>query len=83
MILRRMASDVKKKGRIGSSFDDFLKQEGICKRVTSRAVKRYGIFLKMLPWRSVVCGRIFGAQSPHSLFSFHAGLLMMSGESSS
>jgi len=28
------------KGRIGSSFDDFLKQEGIYEEVTARAVKR-------------------------------------------
>ena len=28
------------KGRIGSSFDDFLKQEGIYKDVTTRAIKR-------------------------------------------
>lgn len=30
----------KRKGRIGSSFDDFLKQEGIYKAVTARAIKR-------------------------------------------
>ena len=30
----------KKKGRMGSSFDDFLKQEGIYGEVTARAVKR-------------------------------------------
>jgi antitoxin HicB len=30
----------KKKGRIGSSFDDFLKQEGLYEEVTARAVKR-------------------------------------------
>jgi len=30
----------KKKGRIGSSFDDFLKQEGIYEEVTARAIKR-------------------------------------------
>jgi antitoxin HicB len=30
----------KKKGRIGSSFDDFLKQEGISEEVTARAIKR-------------------------------------------
>jgi antitoxin HicB len=31
---------VKKKGRIGSSFDDFLKEEGIYGEVTARAIKR-------------------------------------------
>jgi antitoxin HicB len=31
---------VKKKGRIGSSFDDFLKKEGIYEEVTARAIKR-------------------------------------------
>jgi DNA-binding Xre family transcriptional regulator len=31
---------VKKKGRVGSSFDDFLKQEGIYEEVTARAIKR-------------------------------------------
>jgi hypothetical protein len=31
---------LKKKGRIGSSFDDFLKQEGIYEEVTARAIKR-------------------------------------------
>jgi antitoxin HicB len=30
----------KKKGRIGSSFDDFLKDEGIYEEVTARAIKR-------------------------------------------
>ncbi len=30
----------KKKGRIGSSFDDFLKQEGLYEEVTARAIKR-------------------------------------------
>ena len=30
----------KKKGRIGSSFDDFLKQDGIYEEVTARAIKR-------------------------------------------
>jgi DNA-binding Xre family transcriptional regulator len=29
-----------KKGRIGSSFDDFLKDEGIYEEVTARAIKR-------------------------------------------
>ena len=29
-----------KKGRIGSSFDEFLKQEGIYEEVTARAIKR-------------------------------------------
>jgi DNA-binding Xre family transcriptional regulator len=29
-----------KKGRIGSSFDDFLKAEGIYEEVTARAIKR-------------------------------------------
>jgi antitoxin HicB len=31
---------VKKKGRIGSSFDDFLKEEGLYEEVTARAIKR-------------------------------------------
>jgi DNA-binding Xre family transcriptional regulator len=31
---------MKKKGPIGSSFDDFLKQEGIYEEVTARAIKR-------------------------------------------
>jgi antitoxin HicB len=31
---------MKKKGRIGSSFDDFLKKEGIYEEVTARAIKR-------------------------------------------
>jgi antitoxin HicB len=30
----------RKTGRIGSSFDDFLKQEGIYEEVTARAIKR-------------------------------------------
>jgi DNA-binding Xre family transcriptional regulator len=30
----------KKKGRIGSSFDDLLKEEGIYEEVTARAIKR-------------------------------------------
>lgn len=30
----------KKKGRIGSSFDDFLKEEGIYEEVTAAAIKR-------------------------------------------
>ena len=30
----------KKKGRIGSSFDDFLKEENIYEEVTARAIKR-------------------------------------------
>jgi antitoxin HicB len=30
----------KKKGRPGSSFDDFLKDEGIYEEVTARAIKR-------------------------------------------
>jgi len=29
-----------KKGKIGSSFDDFLKEEGIYEEVTARAIKR-------------------------------------------
>jgi DNA-binding Xre family transcriptional regulator len=29
-----------KKGRVGSSFDDFLKEEGIYEEVTARAIKR-------------------------------------------
>jgi len=31
---------MRKKGRIGSSFDEFLKEEGIYEEVTSRAIKR-------------------------------------------
>jgi antitoxin HicB len=30
----------KKKGRVGSSFDDFLKEDGIYEDVTARAIKR-------------------------------------------
>jgi antitoxin HicB len=30
----------KKNGRIGSSFDDFLKEDGIYEEVTARAIKR-------------------------------------------
>jgi antitoxin HicB len=30
----------KPKGRIGSSFDDFLKEDGIYEEVTARAIKR-------------------------------------------
>jgi hypothetical protein len=30
----------KQKGRIGSSFDDFLKEDGIYEGVTARAIKR-------------------------------------------
>jgi len=30
----------KKKGRVGASFDEFLKQEGIYEDVTARAIKR-------------------------------------------
>ena len=30
----------KKKGRVGSSFDDYLKKEGIYEEVTARAIKR-------------------------------------------
>jgi antitoxin HicB len=31
---------MKKKGRIGSSFDDFLKEEGVYEEVTAGAIKR-------------------------------------------
>ena len=31
---------MKRKGRVGSSFDDFLKKEGIYEEVTARAIKR-------------------------------------------
>jgi antitoxin HicB len=31
---------MRKKGRIGSSFDDFLKEEGIYEEVTAAAIKR-------------------------------------------
>jgi DNA-binding Xre family transcriptional regulator len=30
----------RKKGKIGSSFDDFLKEDGIYEEVTARAIKR-------------------------------------------
>lgn len=35
-----MASMKKKRGRVGSSFDDFLKDDGIYEEVTARAIKR-------------------------------------------
>jgi DNA-binding Xre family transcriptional regulator len=31
---------MRKKGRIGSSFDDFLKEDGLREEVTARAIKR-------------------------------------------
>ena len=31
---------MERKGRVGSSFDDFLKEEGIYEEVTARAIKR-------------------------------------------
>lgn len=31
---------MKRKGKIGSSFDEFLKEEGIYEHVTARAIKR-------------------------------------------
>jgi DNA-binding Xre family transcriptional regulator len=31
---------MKKRGRVGSSFDDFLKDDGIYEEVTARAIKR-------------------------------------------
>jgi antitoxin HicB len=31
---------VKRKGHVGSSFDDFLKREGLYEEVTARAIKR-------------------------------------------
>jgi len=31
---------MKRKGKIGSSFDEFLKEEGIYEEVTARAIKR-------------------------------------------
>jgi len=36
----RRAFDEERKGRVGSSFDDFLKEEGIYEEVTARAIKR-------------------------------------------
>jgi DNA-binding Xre family transcriptional regulator len=36
----RKASHKKQRGRIGSSFDDFLKADGIYEGVTARAIKR-------------------------------------------
>lgn len=35
-----MKVNTKKKGRVGSSFDDFLKEDGIYEGVTARAIKR-------------------------------------------
>ena len=35
-----MSKNKKKKGRVGSSFDDFLKQEGLYEEVTASAIKR-------------------------------------------
>jgi hypothetical protein len=34
---------MKKKGRVGSLFDDFLKKEDIYEDVTARAIKRDGV----------------------------------------
>ena len=31
---------MKRKGRIGSSFDDFLKEQGVYEEVTAKAIKR-------------------------------------------
>lgn len=31
---------MRKKGRIGSSFDEFLKEEGLYEEITARAIKR-------------------------------------------
>src|ERR1700730_15880226 len=36
----KKADQKKKKGRIGSSFDDFLKEDGSYEGVTARAIKR-------------------------------------------
>jgi len=36
----KRSHDEEKKRRIGSSFDDFLKEEGIYEEVTARAIKR-------------------------------------------
>jgi antitoxin HicB len=36
----KKAGGRRKKGRIGSSFDDFLKEDGIYEEVTARAIKR-------------------------------------------
>ncbi len=33
-------SSGRKKGKVGSSFDDFLKEDGIYEEVTARAIKR-------------------------------------------
>ncbi len=35
-----MKAKLKKKGRVGSSFDDFLKEDGTYESVTARAIKR-------------------------------------------
>ena len=35
-----MKKTLSKKGRVGSSFDDFLKEDGIDEGVTARAIKR-------------------------------------------
>ena len=38
--MKEKSKKAAKKGRIGSSFDDFLKAEGIYEDVTARAIKR-------------------------------------------
>ena len=38
--MKRLRMKRKKKGRVGSSFDDFLKEDGIYEEVTARAIKR-------------------------------------------
>jgi len=41
----------RKTGRVGSSFDDFLKQEGLYEAVTARAIKRV-LARQLASWRS-------------------------------
>ena len=36
----KKSSTRRKKGKVGSSFDDFLKEDGIYEEVTARAIKR-------------------------------------------
>ena len=36
----KKTSRKKKQGKVGSSFDDFLKEDGIYEAVTARAIKR-------------------------------------------
>jgi len=49
----------------------------------SHDLRPHAIRSKMLCWRLVVCGRIFGFHSPRSEASVQAGLLITSAESTS